>query len=56
MCWSALTTQRLWHTPTTKMVYATFTYHNSPAISCPGASTDSGCCAPLTFRMTGSPR
>ncbi|KAI2662637.1 C2 domain-containing protein 3 [Labeo rohita] len=36
----------------TRMVYATFTYHNSPAISCPGAS---GCGAPLTVRVTGSP-
>ncbi|KAI2650828.1 Arginine biosynthesis bifunctional protein ArgJ [Labeo rohita] len=56
MCWSALTTQRLWHTLTTRTVYATFTCHSSPAISCPRTSTDPGFCAPLTFRVTGSPR
>ncbi|KAI2666770.1 hypothetical protein H4Q32_026464 [Labeo rohita] len=41
MCWSALTTQRLWRTLTTRMVYATFACHNSPTISSSGASTDS---------------
>ncbi|KAI2650287.1 Mediator of RNA polymerase II transcription subunit 24 [Labeo rohita] len=48
MCWSAQTTRRLWHTSTTKVVYAPFACHNS----CSGASTDSSFCVPLTFRAT----
>ncbi|KAL0176828.1 hypothetical protein M9458_029158, partial [Cirrhinus mrigala] len=33
MCWSAQTTQQLWRTLTTRMVYAPFACHNWPIIS-----------------------